>query len=100
MGELKKRLDDLELQAERAQRDGDFETASRLLFGEIPAVQAQLAEVSTAARSASPDEGTAAAGTSAAASMVKENVGPNDVADVVSAWTGIPAGQLLEGETG
>ena len=94
VGELKKRLDDLEGQAERAQRDGDYQAASRLLYGEIPAVQGQLAEASTTARSASSDEGTAAA------PMVKEEVGPDDVANVVSAWTGIPAGRLLEGETG
>ncbi|MBV9095430.1 MAG: ATP-dependent chaperone ClpB [Streptosporangiaceae bacterium] len=99
VGELKKRLDDLEGQAERAQRDGDYEAASRLLYGEIPVVKEQLAEASTTARSASPDEGTAAAGTPAAAPMVKEEVGPDDVADVVSSWTGIPAGRLLEGET-
>jgi ATP-dependent Clp protease ATP-binding subunit ClpB len=99
VGELKKRLDDLEGQAERAQRDGDYETASRLLYGEIPGVKEQLAEASTTARSASSDDGSAAAGTSAAAPMVKEEVGPDDVADVVSSWTGIPAGRLLEGET-
>jgi ATP-dependent Clp protease ATP-binding subunit ClpB len=98
VGELKKRLDDLEGQAERAQRDGDYEAASRLLYGEIPAVQAQLAEASTTARSASSD-GTGADGIPATAPMVKEEVGPDDVADVVSSWTGIPAGRLLEGET-
>ena len=52
VGELKKRLDDLEGQAERAQRDGDCEAASRLRYGEIPAVKEQLAEASNAARSA------------------------------------------------
>src|SRR5271170_6000311 len=90
VGELKKRLDDLEGQAERAQRDGDYETASRLLYGEIPAVKEQLARASTTARSAE-SEGTTAAVSSATAPMVKEEVGPDDVADVVSAWTGIPA---------
>jgi ATP-dependent Clp protease ATP-binding subunit ClpB len=99
VGELKKRLDDLEGQAERAQRDGDYETASRLLYGEIPAVKEQVARASTTARSAESENGTGAAGTSATAPMVKEEVGPDDVADVVSAWTGIPAGRLLEGET-
>ncbi len=98
VGELKKRLDDLEGQAERAQRDGDYEAASRLLYGEIPAVKEQLAEASAAARSAASD-GTGAAGPSATPPMVKEEVGPDDVADVVSSWTGIPAGRLLEGET-
>jgi ATP-dependent Clp protease ATP-binding subunit ClpB len=98
VGELKKRLDDLEGQAERAQRDGDYESASRLLYGEIPAVKEQLARASSTPRSAQTD-GTAAAVSSATAPMVKEEVGPDDVADVVSAWTGIPAGRLLEGET-
>ena len=85
VGELKKRLDDLRGQAERAQRDGDFETASRLMYGEIPALEKQVAE---AAASAETHE-----------AMVKEEVGPDDVAEVVAAWTGIPAGRLLEGET-
>src|SRR5271166_426772 len=98
VGELKKRLDDLEGQAERAQRDGDYETASRLLYGEIPVVKLQLAEVINAARSTQND-GTGAAGPVATPPLVKEEVGPDDVADVVSAWTGIPAGRLLEGET-
>jgi ATP-dependent Clp protease ATP-binding subunit ClpB len=98
VGELKKRLDDLEGQAERAQRDGDYEAASRLLYGEIPAVKEQLAEASNAARSAQSD-GAGAGSIPATAPMVKEEVGPDDVADVVSSWTGIPAGRLLEGET-
>jgi ATP-dependent Clp protease ATP-binding subunit ClpB len=83
VGELKKRLDDLQSQLERAQRDGDLETASRLQYGEIPAVQRELASAASPADDA----------------MVKEQVTPDDVADVVSAWTGIPAGRLLEGET-
>jgi ATP-dependent Clp protease ATP-binding subunit ClpB len=99
VGELKKRLDDLEGQAERAQRDGDYETASRLLYAEIPALKEQLAAASTTARSASNDDRSGPDGISATAPMVKEEVGPDDVADVVSAWTGIPAGRLLEGET-
>src|SRR6202522_3712761 len=99
VGELKKRLDDLQGQAERAQRDGDYESASRLLYGEIPAVKEQLDEASSTARSAESEDGSGVAGTSATAPMVKEEVGPDDVADVVSAWTGIPAGRLLEGET-
>ncbi len=46
------------------------------------------------------DEAQAVGAPAAAVPMVKEEVGPDDVADVVSAWTGIPAGRLLEGETG
>jgi ATP-dependent Clp protease ATP-binding subunit ClpB len=97
VGELKKKLDDLKGQAERAQRDGDYETASRLLYGEIPALDAEIAEAAATDRSAEDAENTPAASTTP---MVKEEVGPDDVADVVSAWTGIPAGRLLEGETG
>ncbi|HXR42593.1 MAG TPA: Clp protease N-terminal domain-containing protein, partial [Acidothermaceae bacterium] len=89
VGELKQQLDDMRSLAERAQRDGDFETASRLMYAEIPALEGQLATASASAENAG-------AGTP----MVKEEVGPDDVADVVSSWTGIPAGRLLEGETG
>jgi ATP-dependent Clp protease ATP-binding subunit ClpB len=96
VGELKKRLDDLKGQAERAQRDGDYETASRLLYGEIPTLDAEIAEAIATDRS----NDDSAVGIPAAAPMVKEEVGPDDVADVVSAWTGIPAGRLLEGDTG
>src|SRR5271166_1172762 len=101
VGELKKRLDDLKGQAERAQRDADFEAASRLMYGEIPALEHELAEATAAAASDAGAGGPSATGAiPAEAPMVKEEVGPDDVADVVSAWTGIPAGRLLEGETG
>ena len=85
VGELKQQLDELQTSYERAVREADHETASRLLYGEIPTVQRELAG--------------AAAETSDVPPMVKEQVGADDVADVVSAWTGIPAGRLLEGET-
>ncbi|HEX7354457.1 MAG TPA: ATP-dependent chaperone ClpB [Mycobacteriales bacterium] len=85
VGELKQHLDELRVAQERAQRDGDLETASRLSYAEIPAAEKELAE--------------ATASESAAAPMVKEEVGPDDIADVVASWTGIPAGRLLEGET-
>ncbi|HLQ55597.1 MAG TPA: ATP-dependent chaperone ClpB [Streptosporangiaceae bacterium] len=103
VGELKKRLDDLKGQADRAQRDADFETASRLMYGEIPALEREIAAAAAQAAAdaggpgASSPDGQPAAD---ARPMVKEEVGPDDVADVVSAWTGIPAGRLLEGETG
>jgi ATP-dependent Clp protease ATP-binding subunit ClpB len=93
VGELKKRLDDLRVQVERAQRDGDLEQWARLENGEIRTVEAELEQASAAARAQD-------AATGDAAPMVKEEVGPDDVADVVSSWTGIPAGRLLEGETG
>ncbi|MGD0699371.1 MAG: ATP-dependent chaperone ClpB [Trebonia sp.] len=99
VGELKKKLDDLKGQAERAQRDGDYETASRLLYGEIPTLDAEIAEAAASDRGDEDQPDATSAGL-AAPPMVKEEVGPDDVADVVSAWTGIPAGRLLEGETG
>ena len=97
VGELKKRLDDLRGQAERAQRDADFATASRLMYGEIPDLEREIeaAAASDSAAAADPE-----ALLPDARPMVKEEVGPDDVADVVSSWTGIPAGRLLEGETG
>ncbi|WP_151773772.1 ATP-dependent chaperone ClpB [Streptomyces abyssomicinicus] len=88
VGELKEKLDELRGQAERAQRDGDFDTASKLLYGEIPALEREL-EAATEAE----------AEVTQADTMVKEEVGPDDIADVVGSWTGIPAGRLLEGET-
>ena len=85
VGDLKIRLDELRMLLERAQRDGDLEQASRLMYAEIPALERQLDE--------------AISGSSDRVRMVREEVGPDDVAEVVGAWTGIPAGRLLEGET-
>ncbi|WP_328385940.1 ATP-dependent chaperone ClpB [Streptomyces sp. NBC_00400] len=89
VGALKEKLDELRGQAERAQRDGDFDTASKLLYGEIPGVEQALEEAAAAEAEQEASK----------ESMVKEEVGPDDIADVVGAWTGIPAGRLLEGET-
>ena len=83
--ELKEQLEQLRGESERAERDGDLGRAAELRYGKIPALERQL------------DEATA--GTAQGEVMLKEEVGPDDVADVVSAWTGIPAGRLLEGET-
>ncbi|CCI51301.1 ATP-dependent chaperone ClpB [Nostocoides jenkinsii] len=88
VGDLKVRLDDLRTQAERLQREGNYEQASRLMYGEIPALEKDLAKA---------NEDEIARGT--ADLMVKERVGPDDIAEVISAWTGIPAGRLLQGET-
>src|SRR3954452_16125944 len=90
VGELKKQLDDLRGTADRAQRDGDFETASRLLYGEIPALEKELEAASAAEQKP---------GASGNEPLVKEEVTADEIADVVSAWTGIPAGRLMEGET-
>ena len=85
VGDLKIRIDELRMLAERSQRDGDFEQASRILYAEIPGLEAELANAVTT--------------TTEREGMVREEVGPDDVAEVVAAWTGIPAGRLLEGET-
>ncbi|WP_309134583.1 ATP-dependent chaperone ClpB [Cellulomonas sp.] len=88
VGDLRVRLDQLRADADRAQREGDLATAGRLLYGEIPTVEKEIA-----AAEASEAEETAEA------PMIAEKVGPDEVAEVVAAWTGIPAGRLLEGET-
>ncbi|HEX7306079.1 ATP-dependent chaperone ClpB [Lentzea sp.] len=81
---LKEELESLRGESERAERDGDLGRAAELRYGRIPALEKEL---------------EAAAESTQEAAMLKEEVGPDDVADVVSAWTGIPAGRLLEGET-
>ena len=86
VGELKEKLDDLRTQADRAQREGDFETASRLMYGEIPATEKALSEAAESEPQVSDV-------------LVKEEVTSDDIAEVVAAWTGIPAGRLLEGES-
>jgi ATP-dependent Clp protease ATP-binding subunit ClpB len=85
IGEIKVLIDDLRAVAEKAQREGDFEQASRILYAEIPSFEEELARVT--------------AETNARAAMVKEEVTADDIAEVVASWTGIPAGRLLEGET-
>ncbi|MGY1749376.1 ATP-dependent chaperone ClpB [Modestobacter sp. SYSU DS0511] len=81
----KEELEAARLEAERAERDGDLARAAELRYGRMPQLERDLtaAEASAAARE----------------SMLKEEVGPDDIAEVVQAWTGIPAGRLLEGET-
>ncbi|MFE0020605.1 ATP-dependent chaperone ClpB [Amycolatopsis sp. NPDC059021] len=86
--ELKEQLEQLRGESERAERDGDLGKAAELRYGRIPALEKEF-EAATAASEVSQQN-----------VMLKEEVGADDVADVVSAWTGIPAGRLLEGETG
>src|SRR5258707_3880412 len=71
VGELKEKLDNLKSQAERAEREGDYETAGRLLYGEIPALDAEIAEAAANDRSNKDSAGPGL--------MVKEEVGPDDV---------------------
>ncbi|TDT34536.1 ATP-dependent chaperone ClpB [Naumannella halotolerans] len=85
VGELRKEIDDVRSEAERAQREGDLGKASELLYGRIPALQADLEKADADEANFTP--------------MVSEEVGPADIAEVVSAWTGIPVGRMLEGES-
>ena len=89
VGDLKAKIDELRSQAERAQRAGDLGEASRLLYGEIPALQKELDVAQEQEQ----------AGDVQRESMVSEEVTADDVAEVISAWTGIPAGRMLQGET-
>ncbi|MFI2754054.1 ATP-dependent chaperone ClpB [Cellulomonas sp. P22] len=95
VGDLKARLDELRSAAERAEREGDLAAAGRLLYGEIPAVQKEIEEAERHEQEVSDEDGDGPAH----APMIAEKVGPDEVAEVVSAWTGIPAGRLLEGES-
>ncbi|WP_182360499.1 ATP-dependent chaperone ClpB [Tomitella gaofuii] len=87
--ELKEQLENLRGESERAERDGDLGKAAELRYGRIPELEKELA---AATDEAGGDDGSGDV-------MLKEEVGPDDVAEVVSAWTGIPAGRMLEGET-
>lgn len=86
VGELKTKLDSLRIAADRAQREANLELASRLLYGEIPALEKQLKEAEN--QNGSTQE-----------RMVGEQVSEDEIAAVVSAWTGIPTGKLLAGES-
>jgi len=92
VGDLKAQLDQLQSEADKAQREGDLATASRILYGEIPRVARELEAAGQA--EASADQAAAEGGP-----MIADQVGPDEIAEVISAWTGIPAGRLLEGET-
>lgn len=85
VGALTKEIDQTRGEVERAQREGDLEKAARLMYGRMAELEKQL---SSARESANATSG-----------MVQEEVGPDDIAQVVSAWTGIPVGKLLEGES-
>jgi len=86
IGEIKVLIDDLRATAEKAQRAGDFEQASRILYAEIPTFEEELERVTADVNDRE-------------ATMVKEEVTSDDIAEVVATWTGIPSGRLLEGET-
>jgi ATP-dependent Clp protease ATP-binding subunit ClpB len=81
--EITQRIDDLRMEAERAERQGDLQRVAEIRYGELPALETELAE-----REQTEFE-----------PMVKEEVDEDDVAAVVARWTGVPVARLLEGET-
>jgi len=84
VGDLKEQIDKLRMEADRAQREGDLTRAAEILYGQIPAIEAQV---------------SSAEGIDRQKSMVSEEVSAVDIAEVVSAWTGIPVGKMLQGES-
>ena len=83
VGRIKERIDQVRVEADKAQRDGDLTRASELLYGELPDLEGQLTQAASAEQQRS---------------MVSEEVGATDIAEVVSAWTGIPVGKMMQGE--
>ncbi|WP_211882629.1 ATP-dependent chaperone ClpB [Pseudarthrobacter albicanus] len=92
-GDLRAKLDELRSIEEKAEREGDLETASRILYGEIPALERELSAAAEA------ESARVAGGGSKQELMVADEVTADDIAEVISAWTGIPAGRMLQGES-
>jgi ATP-dependent Clp protease ATP-binding subunit ClpB len=85
--ELKERLENLRAEAERAERDGDFTRASEITYGHLPILQREVEAATVAMAELQADK-----------KMLKEEVDSEDIAAVVSKWTGVPVSRLMEGE--
>ena len=94
VGDLRAKLDDLRVQADKYTREGNLAEASKILYGEIPSIQKELA----AAESADAESADAGAANPADEPMVPDRVDADSVAEIVSDWTGIPVGRLMQGE--
>ncbi|AHJ16436.1 ClpB protein [Bifidobacterium breve 2L] len=94
VGDLRAKLDDLRVQADKFTREGNLADASKILYGEIPAIQKELA----AAESADAESADAGAENPGDEPMVPDRVDADSVAEIVSDWTGIPVGRLMQGE--
>jgi ATP-dependent Clp protease ATP-binding subunit ClpB len=116
VSEVKEKLEQARMEAERAQREADLERASKLLYQDIPELERQLAEHESTARGGDESAATSEDGNGSPAhtgagedgsaakpaggpQFLKEEVDADDVAEVVARWTGIPVSRLLEGET-
>ena len=94
VGDLRAKLDDLRVQADKYTREGNLAEASKILYGEIPSIQKELA----AAENADAESQDSGAGQPSAEPMVPDRVDADSVAGIVSDWTGIPVGRLMQGE--
>lgn len=94
VGDLRAKLDDLRVQADKYTREGNLAEASKILYGEIPSIQKELA----AAENADAETQDSGAGQPGAEPMVPDRVDADSVAGIVSDWTGIPVGRLMQGE--
>ncbi len=92
VGDLRAQLDAKRVEADKFTREGNLAEASKILYGEIPAIQKQL----DAAEKADAEEG--ATGETKPEPMVPDHVDADSVAGIVSEWTGIPVGRLMQGE--
>jgi ATP-dependent Clp protease ATP-binding subunit ClpB len=100
IAELKEQLEALRFQMQEETRKGNLQRAAELQYGEIPKLEAELREL-TALQDAAVREDAAEAATGVAARpsrMLKEEVDEEDIAAIVSKWTGIPVAKMLEGE--
>ena len=93
VGELREKRDQLRVEETIAEREGDLAKVSKIRYGQLPEIEKQLAEAERAERDG------LAAGADGEARMVNDRVTDEDIAGVVAAWTGIPVGRLLQGET-
>lgn len=100
IGDLRKKLDELRTQAERYEREGDLAKSSAINYGEIPAIQKEIAQAEQNEAAAKNDADGMAGDDSAANDipMVPDRVDADSVAEIVSDWTGIPVGRLMQGE--
>ena len=100
IGDLRKKLDELRTQAERYEREGDLAKSSAINYGEIPAIQKEIAQAEQNEAAAKNDADGMAGDDSAAEDipMVPDRVDADSVAEIVSDWTGIPVGRLMQGE--
>lgn len=94
VGDLRAQLDAKRVEADKATREGDLERASRILYGEIPAIQKELA----AAERTDQEQDQVQSAETTQEPMVPDHVDADSIAEIVSDWTGIPVGRLMQGE--